>query len=99
MITDGDYTYVWWSNTQALKMKNNWELLNTWSTDEDNSNIDNQNTQKNLNQIPYSKCSEWTADNSMFALPVWVDFMDMSQIQNNMMKQIPNQQQIDQMIK
>ncbi len=90
MINDGEYTYVWWTNWPAIKMKNETET----ETSVEKKDLDigiNQDDEygdvsKILEQIPYNKCSEWKNDNSMFTIPVWIDFMDMNQFQNDMMK-------------
>lgn len=87
MISDWVYTYVWWTNWPALKMK-----VETWATDVEEPVTDipeNTDEPKDmseyLEQIPYNKCSEWSEDDSMFKLPNWVEFMDMEEFQNNMM--------------
>lgn len=87
MISDWEYTYVWWTNWPALKMK-----VQTWSTEvQEPAQEAPENTEETksmsqyLEQIPYNKCSEWIADDSMFKLPDGINFVDMEEFQNNMM--------------
>nr|MDD3720529.1 hypothetical protein [Candidatus Gracilibacteria bacterium] len=87
MISDGEYTYVWGTNGPALKMK-----VQTGSTEvQEPAQEAPENTEETksmsqyLEQIPYNKCSEWIADDSMFKLPDGINFVDMEEFQNNMM--------------
>lgn len=88
MINDWEYTYVWWTTWPAIKMKNEVETqkVESETNDVQDSNFEDFDISKNLEQIPYNKCSEWKEDDTMFKTPVWVDFMDMDQYKNDMMK-------------
>lgn len=88
VINDWEYTYVWWTTWPAIKMKNEEVSSENQVNVEDTPSEENQemDISKNLEQIPYNKCSEWKNDDSMFTVPVWVEFMDMDQYKNNMMK-------------
>ncbi|MFA5917826.1 MAG: hypothetical protein WC850_06350 [Candidatus Gracilibacteria bacterium] len=88
MLTDGEYTYIWGSTGPAFKMKN---IDPNKTENQNNENTTTpQNTQdmsKDLEQIPYNKCSEWKVLDSMFKLPDGIEFTDMETFQKDMMNQ------------
>ncbi len=88
MLTDWDYTYIWWSNWPAFKIKN---IDPNEITKQNNANIktpeNSPDISKNLEQIPYNKCSEWIVVESMFKIPDWIEFTDMETFQKDMINQ------------
>jgi hypothetical protein len=79
MISDGEWFYSW-SDTLPQGMKMKLESANEVQGNQGNS-MDNPSSSQQLDKLKQNmdfKCSKWAPDNSVFALPKNVEFMDLS---------------------
>lgn len=84
MIVDGQTSYVWTEGQkQGFKISVDKEATASVIADAESSQGVNYNE-----KLAYS-CNAWSADSSMFSLPVGIQFMDLGQIQGNMPTNIP----------
>lgn len=87
IISDWEYTYVWWT-WWSFKMKIQNDDL------DDNKIQDNQDyawlqdIKSILGNIKNNECKDWIVDESKFELPEWVEFMDFEELSRNILKDV-----------
>lgn len=84
MISDGSYMYSWNPETKINGMK--FKVTEPTTEDTKTTTSNAQASGVNMDQKYDMKCSDWTVDNSVFAIPTDVTFTDLSE----MLKKMPS---------
>lgn len=79
MITDGEYSYSWWTSWNfKMKINNKEHIDENIDNSDDEYQWDDLKTM--LEKIPDNKCEKWDVDEKMFELPKWVVFQNMEDL-------------------
>lgn len=97
-ILKDNYMYVW-SDLMEKGMKMNltdMEKMNEESDEPDTyGDYRDMINKDQIDQDFNYKCTPWIPDNSKFDIPIDIEFMDYTEMMNNMMKQVDNADTID----
>lgn len=92
-IINGEYIYMWSDQeTEGVKMKYI-DFQNTQNTKDSKDSVsDSYKEYSGLQNETDFKCTKWVSDNSMFSIPMDIEFIDMTEILENIQEQTDKMQ-------